>query len=549
LTVPVPGIVVNDTDEDGDTLIAELRNNVQHGVLAFNSNGSFIYTPSAGFVGTDSFRYRVFDSVTGNSNTVTVTLNVNAPLEEPNYPPQPSATPIDTVMNKQGVTRVVPMDPNFYDAHTFEVTEPPVHGAVTLLTTGIVLYMPGTDYMGEDSLTVTVTDLAGATGSVTIPVSVTHVMNPMPVVPIQCPPDTDGIDTDGDGIVDNDNVCIRLGAGDGFARMADGRTAYMFGFSDLSGVMPEESFMQGMLAAEFTAPTIAVREGQRLYLNLTNVGMAMRPDLFDPHTVHFHGFPNASSIFDGMPDASIAINMGGTLTYYYELVEPGTFIYHCHAEATEHMQMGMLGNIFVMPKQDGQSYTYKGRTYTKFAYNDGDGSTGYDVGYPIQMGSFDLEFHDASWNVQPLPFAMMKDKYAMLNGRGYPDTTNPDALVPPVENGGKPSQKVSSAIRASQGQRILLRLNNLNVTRDYTLACNIPMEVVGHDARLLRSASGENLYYMTNSLLLGSGETADVIVDTGLVGPGTYLLYTTNLNYLSNDTEDFGGMMTEIVVE
>jgi hypothetical protein len=33
---------------------------------------------------------------------------------------------------------------------------------------------------------------------------------------------------------------------------------------------------------------------------------------------------------------------------------------------------------------------------------------------------------------------------------------------------------------------------------------------------------------------------------TGLAG--TYLLYTTNLNYLSNDGEDFGGMMTEIVV-
>ena len=26
----------------------------------------------------------------------------------------------------------------------------------------------------------------------------------------------------------------------------------------------------------------------------------------------------------------------------------------------------------------------------------------------------------------------------------------------------------------------------------------------------------------------------------------TYFLYSTNLNFLSNDTEDFGGMMTEI---
>jgi len=32
------------------------------------------------------------------------------------------------------------------------------------------------------------------------------------------------------------------------------------------------------------------------------------------------------------------------------------------------------------------------------------------------------------------------------------------------------------------------------------------------------------------------------------VPAGTYFLYATNLNFLSNDAEDFGGMMTEIVI-
>ena len=32
------------------------------------------------------------------------------------------------------------------------------------------------------------------------------------------------------------------------------------------------------------------------------------------------------------------------------------------------------------------------------------------------------------------------------------------------------------------------------------------------------------------------------------VPAGTYFVYTTNLNYLSNDTEDRGGMMTEVVI-
>ena len=93
-------------------------------------------------------------------------------------------------------------------------------------------------------------------------------------------------------------------------------------------------------------------QGQEVYLTLTNVGMQIRPDLFDPHTVHFHGFPNASIIFDGVPDNSISVEQGASITYYYKLVEPGTFMYHCHVEATEHMQMGMIGNLYVRPAQN-----------------------------------------------------------------------------------------------------------------------------------------------------------------------------------------------------
>ena len=74
------------------------------------------------------------------------------------------------------------------------------------------------------------------------------------------------------------------------------------------------------------------------------------------------------------------------------------------------------------------------------------------------------------------------------------------------------------------------------------------MKVVGHDARLLRSETGENLYYTTNSVTIGGGEARDVILDTAGIAPGTYTLYTSILNYLSNGTQDFGGMMTEIVI-
>jgi FtsP/CotA-like multicopper oxidase with cupredoxin domain len=386
-------------------------------------------------------------------------------------------------------------------------------------------------------------------------------------VRVQCPDDTNGngippVDLYGNvldpGDVDDPDVaCAHLAAGDGFINMADGKLQYMFGFSDVTGMPPADVMSMAMFGANFPAPTIKVKEGQKLYLTLTNVGMMARPDLFDPHTVHYHGFPNASAVFDGVPDASISINMGASLTYFYYNAEPGTFLYHCHVEATEHMQMGMLGQLYVTPIQDGTTYSDpdgSGRVYTKFAYNDGDGSTGYHVDYPIQIASFDPAFHDASLTVQPLPFALMQDKYPMLNGRGYPDTVNPDPLPNTADQEGymmmdPMTRKVSALITATQGQKILLRISSLSTTSFHTIsALGIPMKVVGRGARILRGPTGKNLFYNTSSVDLGGGEAADVILDTKDVAPGTYFLYVTNLNHLSNDGEDYGGMMTEIVV-
>ncbi|MHB1436564.1 MAG: multicopper oxidase domain-containing protein, partial [Thiobacillus sp.] len=245
---------------------------------------------------------------------------------------------------------------------------------------------------------------------------------------VQCPGDTNG-----DAVIDSPDPdhpnakCMHLSGGDGFVTMADGYLQYIFGFADLTGTPPAAAMDAGMLAANFPAPTIALKEGQEFYLTLTNAGMVIRPDLFDPHSVHFHGFPQAAPVFDGMPEGSIAINMGASITYYYNILEPGTFMYHCHVEATEHMQMGMLGNLYVSPAQnelpDGtvlgtHVHQNNASAADTYVYNDGDGSTRYDVEIPIQLGSFDPAFHDASYTVQPLPFAEMKDKYAMMNGRG-----------------------------------------------------------------------------------------------------------------------------------
>jgi FtsP/CotA-like multicopper oxidase with cupredoxin domain len=343
-------------------------------------------------------------------------------------------------------------------------------------------------------------------------------------------------------------VCRHYAAGDGYINMADGKPLYVFGFSDVTGIAPASVMNSSVLAATIPGPPLEVSEGDELYLSLTNVGMAARPDLFDAHTLHFHGFPNAAPVFDGEPHSTFGVNMGATLTYYYKIRDPGTFLYHCHVEAAEHMQMGMLGNLYVHPRQDGTPYSYQGRTYTKFAYNDGDGSTGYHVEKAIQLSSMDSVFHDLHLGIQPLPFANMRDNYPMMNGRGYPDTVTDGPLAnPPPDNGGRRSQLSDAHVVAASGQRILLRLSNVSITAYYTVgALGLPMKVVGAGARQLRGPTGKDLSYDTASVTLGGGETAEVIIDTRDVAPGRYFLYTTNLNYLSNGDEDYGGMMTAI---
>ncbi|RYD19459.1 MAG: DUF642 domain-containing protein [Verrucomicrobiaceae bacterium] len=78
LTVPSPGVLANDTDPQGTALTAAINASPSHGSVTLNTNGSFTYTPVAGYTGTDSFTYHARDAAL-DSNIVTVTLTVNAP--------------------------------------------------------------------------------------------------------------------------------------------------------------------------------------------------------------------------------------------------------------------------------------------------------------------------------------------------------------------------------------------------------------------------------------------------------------------------------------
>jgi hypothetical protein len=77
LAVPAPGVLINDTDVDGDTLTAVLNAGPSNGTLDLSADGSFVYI-STGFVGIDSFTYRA-NGGSADSNVATITINVYGP--------------------------------------------------------------------------------------------------------------------------------------------------------------------------------------------------------------------------------------------------------------------------------------------------------------------------------------------------------------------------------------------------------------------------------------------------------------------------------------
>jgi VCBS repeat-containing protein len=69
------GLIKNDTDAEGDLLVASLYRGPRFGTLTLAPDGSFQYQPNSGFIGIDSFLYRVSDGEV-TSRLAAVTLHV-----------------------------------------------------------------------------------------------------------------------------------------------------------------------------------------------------------------------------------------------------------------------------------------------------------------------------------------------------------------------------------------------------------------------------------------------------------------------------------------
>jgi VCBS repeat-containing protein len=77
LALAAPGVLGNDTDVDGDDLSATGLSQPVNGSVSLEADGSFTYTPDAGFAGKDQFTYEASDG-TATSAPATVTITVKS---------------------------------------------------------------------------------------------------------------------------------------------------------------------------------------------------------------------------------------------------------------------------------------------------------------------------------------------------------------------------------------------------------------------------------------------------------------------------------------
>ncbi|WP_179862355.1 Ig-like domain-containing protein [Longibacter salinarum] len=183
LEVFSPGVLINDTDADGDDLASVLIDGPQNGVLVpqgtdnlgLTLDGAFTYAPNSGFRGVDQFTYRVDDGTT--TDTTTVTLNVNG---------LPTAQPDAYDVAVNDTLDVAPpgvlendTDPEGDDLFS-TLVEGPVNG--TLVPQGIdqlgitpdggFVYVPNTDFVGTDTLTYRIRDDVGGESTARIAITV-----------------------------------------------------------------------------------------------------------------------------------------------------------------------------------------------------------------------------------------------------------------------------------------------------------------------------------------------------------------------------------------
>jgi hypothetical protein len=151
LNVAAPGVLDNDTDADNDPItVADPRTDAstaQNGLVTLNSDGSFTYTPPAGYIGPDSFSYSATDGTDTSATPATVNIDVTDPnAAGPTARGDAYATPVGKTLDVAAsrVSGVLYNDFGGTPPLTAELVTDVSNGTLQLNSDGSFSYTPNT---------------------------------------------------------------------------------------------------------------------------------------------------------------------------------------------------------------------------------------------------------------------------------------------------------------------------------------------------------------------------------------------------------------------
>lgn len=186
---PISGVI--DANQSAEMpIVFALRNDPNNGSATVNADGSFVYTPSANFNGTDSFGYTATD-IEGNVAAGKVTVEVAPVNDAPTAIDANFAGAEDSTV--LGVVRGTDIDG---DRLTYSLFSGASNGSVVVVENGSFAYTPDPDYSGDDSFVVQISDPDGASALATVTLSLSET-NDAPVVTTAPGENTGTVEDDG----------------------------------------------------------------------------------------------------------------------------------------------------------------------------------------------------------------------------------------------------------------------------------------------------------------------------------------------------------------
>ena len=277
-----------------------------------------------------------------------------------------------------------------------------------------------------------------------------------------------------------------------------------------------------------------------------------------PANLCLDGTSDLTAPYDCGGNGGLAPGAGNVIVYMFTPETPGTSMWHCHQEADIHVQMGMYGALVIYNPTDpaylnggpgkGFGGTYNGFKYDKdiimllsevdTTFHDAEGGL-YDTLYPAvtvtatngTTATIPGTSKPIVWN--PIDY---HPQYWLINGLSFPDTIHANAGVdfnewntayrnydPFIIGSVLTTTGYAHDQWNTPGEKILLRMINMGYEAQPMHIHGYHLKVLGNDQRPWPWSNrvlwgkptpfGQGLE--KNTILIGSGETYELLLDMG----------------------------------